>query len=100
MSRLAKNSIATGLATLLVTTGMAFAANGATTTTSYAEAQFIAAQNGLGEIVNPLGDALEEGGANACEPATADCAGEEFTQSPLEPLEGPHRSPWRRSRRL
>lgn len=87
MTRLARNSMAAGLTTLLLTTGLSFAANGATTTTAYAEAQFIAAQNGLGEIVNPLGDALEDSGSNACEPATAECPAEAFTQSPLEPLE-------------
>lgn len=72
MSRLAKNTIATGLATLLVTTGMAFAANGADGDrfVAHAEAQFISAgDEALGAFLETVADQIE-GVEVTCEAAT------------------------------
>lgn len=55
----------------------------ASITTTYAEAQFIAGANGLGDVVNALGDALEENGSHA----GSEGPGEAFTQSPVQALD-------------
>lgn len=94
MKKIARNSLALGTATLIVTAGLSFSANGASTFTSYAEAQFIAATGQAGDpAVDPLGNALEANqqsgtsGAVACEPVKAPkCDDEAFTSSPAQAL--------------
>lgn len=94
MKKIARNSLALGTATLIVTAGLSFSANGASTFRSYGEAQFIAASGAAGDpLVDPLGDALEANrqagtsGAVACEPAKLpNCDDEAFTSSPAQAL--------------
>lgn len=92
MLRTGKNIVAIGLAMLLVSMAFAFSASADHETTSYAEGQFLAGQAPLGEVVDQLGDGLENSGAQACEPEQEDCPEEDFTESPLrdlDPLTGP-----------
>lgn len=57
-NKLAKNSIAVGLVTLIITAGLSFSAQAAPTYTSHAEAQFISAGDpALGTILDGLGEA-------------------------------------------
>lgn len=94
MKKIGRNSLALGTATLIVTAGLSFSANGASTFRSYSEAQFIAATGALGDpLVDPLGDALEgnraagTSGAVACEPVKSPtCDDEAFNSSPAQPL--------------
>ncbi len=92
--KIARNSIAVGLATLIVTAGISFSANGASTFKSYGESQFIAATGAAGDpLVDPLGNALESNqqagtsGAVACEPTKLpNCGSEASTASPAQAL--------------
>lgn len=86
MKRAGKNIIAAGLAMLLISAAFAFQASGATTYKSHAEAQFLSGTGPLGDVVGQLGDALENNGVVACEPARSDCPEESFVTSPLDPL--------------
>jgi hypothetical protein len=86
---MAKNSIAAGLTTLLVTTGMSFAAVGAGSDgfTAHAEAQFISAgDEALGAFLETVADQIE-GVEVTCAPTT-DAANCTKTQAsdPLVPL--------------
>lgn len=91
MKKLARNTLALGTATLIVTAGLSFSATGAEvkTYTSYAEAQFIASTGQLlgSALVDPLGDALENSGARSSVPTTlAGKTGEQYVSGPLDPL--------------
>lgn len=93
-NKAARNSIAVGLVTLIVTAGVSFSANGAPTYRSYGEAQFIAATGAAGNpLVDPLGDAVEANeqagtsGAVACQPANQPtCDDDASTASPAQAL--------------
>lgn len=102
-NKLAKNSLAVGLATMIVTAGLSFSAQAADTYDykSYAEAQYIAAGGALGEaLVDPLADFLEggdfgvddnsAGAASKVDTAggTTEVSGPAYTASPLDPLAG------------
>lgn len=103
MSKLARNALALGTVTMIVTAGIQFSANGADekfTYKSYGEAQFVAAGGALGDaLLDPLGDFLEAGSVGAPTgvpaasakvntPTTAEKVGPNFPSGPLDPLGG------------
>lgn len=92
MKRVGKNSIAVGLGMLLVSAAFAFSAQGATTYKSHAEAQFLSGIGPIGDGIGQVGDAVENNGVVACEPARTGCPEESFVTSPFDPakqLTGP-----------
>ena len=86
MKRVGKNSIAVGLGMLLVSAAFAFSAQGATTYQSHAEAQFLSGIGPIGDVIGQVGDAVENKGVVACEPARTGCPAESFVTSPFDPL--------------
>jgi hypothetical protein len=91
MNKLARNTLALGTATMIVTAGMSFSASAkeVRTYTSYAEAQYIASSGQLlgSALVDPLADALENSGVRSSVPtATAGKTGEQYVSGPLDPL--------------
>lgn len=75
--------LATGLSALLVAAPLSASAESSTAYTAYAEAQFLAGKNALGQVVDIIGDGIEEEGAASTYPE----GGEQFTQSPLQALD-------------
>lgn len=86
LKRVGKNSIAVGLGMLLVSGAFAFSAQGATTYKSHAEAQFLSGIGPIGDVIGQVGDAVENKGVVACEPARTGCPEESFVTSPFDPL--------------
>jgi len=94
MIRAGKNSIAVGLAVLLISVALSFSAQGAPTPAaaaagtykSHAEARYLQGEGPIGSVVDGLGSELENNGTQACEPAVGECKGEAFVTSPLDPL--------------
>ncbi|MCD9197291.1 choice-of-anchor G family protein [Aeromicrobium wangtongii] len=101
MKKLARNTLALGTATLIVTAGLSFSANGAEeryTYKSYAEAQYISASGALlgSALVDPLADFLEGGGLGAdtksagavakvdSAAGTPEVVGPNYTSSPID----------------
>lgn len=87
MKRVGKNSIAVGLATLLISVALSFSAQGADDFKSHSEARYLMGEGPIGTAVADLGSELEGGGAQACEPDKGSCDEEDFVESPLAPLE-------------
>lgn len=87
MKRVGKNSIAVGLATLLVSVALSFSAQGADNFKSHSEARYLMGEGPIGTVVDQLGSALEDGGVQACEPNDGACDEQDFVDSPLAPLE-------------
>ncbi|RLV57442.1 hypothetical protein D9V41_02075 [Aeromicrobium phragmitis] len=83
MRILGSSLLATGLSALLVAAPLPASAQDSVAYTSYAEAQFLAGKNALGELVNIIGDGVEEEGASLSFPE----GGEQFTLSPLQALD-------------
>lgn len=76
-NKLAKNSLALGLATMIVTAGLSFSANGASTTryVAHSEARFLAGTSGIAELTDAISRAIEGESAD-CSKATvkaSDC---------------------------
>lgn len=82
-----KHILAVGLSTLLVTSAVSFAASAKEMPSSHAEARYIM-NNGtnLGTLADKLGEALEQDGEQACEPAADGCDDEAFFEGLLDPL--------------
>jgi hypothetical protein len=60
-NKLAKNSLAVGVVTLIVTAGLSFSANGAATDryVSHSEARFLAGTSGIAEVTDAISRAVE-----------------------------------------
>lgn len=60
-NKLAKNSLAIGLATMIVTAGLSFSANGAPTTryVAHSEARFLAGTSGIADLTDAISRAIE-----------------------------------------
>lgn len=83
MRILGSSLLVTGLSALLVAAPLPASAQDSVAYSSYAESQFLAGKNALGELVDIVGDGVEEEGASSTFPE----GGEQFTASPLQALD-------------
>lgn len=83
MRYLGSGLVAASLGAALVLAPLPATADDAVAYSSYAESQFLAGKNALGELVNIVGDGVEEEGASSRFPE----GGEQFTESPLQALD-------------
>lgn len=83
MRYLGSGLLAASLGAALVLAPLPATAEESVAYSSYAESQFVAGKNALGELVNIVGDGIEEEGASSRFPD----GGEQFTESPLQALD-------------